>query len=78
MWSAFRVRRKILPEGAWMANFAGLSRPDADLVEEMADVDAENSLELLDIVEAPAVLDTMLRALDGRVNTDGEARPVPL
>ena len=54
---------------------AGLSRPDADLVEEMADVDAENSFELLEIVDPPAVLDTMLSALDGRANTDGEARP---
>jgi hypothetical protein len=54
---------------------AGLSRPDADLVEEIADVDAENSFELLDIVDG-AVLDTMLRALDGRLNTDGEARPL--
>ena len=58
-----------------MANFAGFSRPEADRVDEMADVDAENSFELLDTVEAPAVLETMLRALEGRLNTDGDARP---
>lgn len=58
-----------------MANLAGFSRPEADLVEEIADVDAENSLELLEIVDPPAVLDTMLSALEGRLNNDGEARP---
>ena len=59
-----------------MASLAGFSRPEADLVDEMAEVDAENSFELLEIVDAPAVLDTMLRALEGRLNNDGEARPL--
>lgn len=58
-----------------MANLAAFSRPEADRVDEMADVDAENSFELLDTVDAPAVLETILRALEGRLNTDGEARP---
>lgn len=59
-----------------MASLAGFSRPEADLVDEMAEVDAENSFELLDTVEPPAVLDTMLSALEGRLNADGEARPL--
>lgn len=59
-----------------MASFAGLSRPEDDLVDEMAEVEAENSFELLDTVEPPAVLDTMLSALAGRLNTDGESRPL--
>lgn len=63
-----------MPDGDWMANFAGFSRPEADLEDEMADVEAENSLELLEMVDG-AVLDTMLRALEGRLNNDGEARP---
>ena len=60
MWSAFRVNRRILPDGDCIANLAGFSRPDADRPDEIADVDAENSLE----------------TVAGRENTDGEIRPL--
>ena len=66
----------ILPDGVCIASFAGFSRPAMDRVEEIAEVDAENSFELLDIVEPPAVLETMLIALDGRLKTEGEALPL--
>lgn len=67
----------ILPDGDWIASFAGFSRPEADLDDEMADVDAENSWETVEMTEPPAELETMLKALDGRINTEGETRPVP-
>lgn len=60
-----------------MASLAGLSRPEADFVDEIAEVDAENSYEAPETVEPPALLETMLNALDGRVKTDeGEPRPL--
>ena len=76
MWSAFRVNRRILPDGDCIANLAGFSRPDADRPDEIADVDAENSLETVDTEDPPAELETMLSALAGRENTDGEIRPL--
>lgn len=63
----------ILPDGDWMASFAGFSLPEPNR-DDMADVDAENSLET---TEPPAELDTMLRELAGRMKTDGERRPLP-
>ena len=69
-----RDRRRILPDGDWIASLAGFSRPEPDR-DEMADVEAENSWETPE-TELPAVLETMLNALAGRAKGDGETRPV--
>lgn len=76
MWSALRLSRKILPDGDWIANLAGFSRPEFDRVDDMADVEAENSFETVDTDEPPAELETILRALAGRARIDGEMRPL--
>jgi hypothetical protein len=78
MWSALRVRRRILPEGDCIASLAGFSRPEFERVEEMAEVEAENSLDTVETVDPPAELETMLSALAGREKTDGEMRPLKL
>jgi hypothetical protein len=78
MWSAFRVSRRILPEGDWIASLAGFSRPEPERVDEIAEVEAENSLDTVDTVEPPAELEIILSALAGRENTDGETRPLKL
>jgi hypothetical protein len=58
-----------------MASLAGLSRVGPDLLDDTADVDAvKPSMDAVDAFESPALLDTMLRALDGRM-TPGETRP---
>ena len=47
----------------------------------MADVDAENSLDILETEEPPAVLETMLSELAGRLiaaGEDGRGRPASL
>lgn len=64
-----------MPDGDWMASLAGFSRPEDDLVDEIAEVEAENSLETAETEEPPAELDTILRALAGRAKTEGEMRP---
>ena len=57
-----------------MASLAGFSRPEPDR-DEMAEVEAENSLETVETEDPPAELDIMLSALAGRANGDGEILP---
>lgn len=63
-----------MPDGDWMANLAGFSRPEPDR-DEMAEVEAENSLDTPETDDPAAELDSMLSALAGRANGDGETRP---
>lgn len=56
---------------------AGFSRPDPER-DEIAEVEAENSLETVDTDEPPAELETMLSALAGREKREGETRPLAL
>lgn len=70
------MSRRILPDGDWIASLAGFSRPDDDLVDDMAEVEAENSFETAETEEPPAELETILSALAGRAKIDGETRPV--
>ena len=72
MWSAFRVSRKILPDGVCTANLAGFSRPlddcfvlTSDGVDDAPDED----------VDSAATEDPMLNALDGLANGFGEILP---
>jgi hypothetical protein len=75
MWSALRMSRRIFPDGVWMASFAGFSRAWPDLIDDIADVEAVNpSMDAVDALEYPALLDTILSALDGRMPA-GETRP---
>lgn len=64
-----------MPDGAWIASFAGFSRDEPDRVGVIADVDAENSLDTPETDEPPAELETMLSELAGRVMEVGDARP---
>ena len=54
---------------------AGFSRPDPDR-DEMAEVEAENSLDTVETEEPPAELETMLSALAGRAKREVETRPL--
>lgn len=61
----------IFPLGDWIASLAGLSRGWSCCLD-------EGSFEYPDVVEGLEVeADTMLSALEGRLNPEGEARPPP-
>lgn len=79
IWSAFRVRRNILPEGVCTANFAGFSRvTDCCLLPELIEPELEEGRPGIDVVDALEIVieDTMLSELDGRANGLGETRPL--